>query len=234
MSLDGIPQEIKDRVTYRRNGTLTILDKLDLSKTALVVIDMQNYFWMEDLPVLYTPEAAGIVGNINALTEAAKSVDIPIYWIQHTFTEGWKSWYEKTTKGCVAREMIANTAPDSYGYEIHESMVVRQEDTRVMKSRYSAMLPNSSDLDRLLRERGIDTLIITGALTNCCCESTARDAMMMDYNVVFVSDANATRSEQQHQATLISMMQLFADVRDTMATISLLSDKSASALRAAG
>jgi ureidoacrylate peracid hydrolase len=230
MSLDSIPQEIKDRVTYRRNGTVSILDKVDPSKTALIVIDMQNYFWMEDLSVLYTPEAAGIVDNINALTQSARAVDIPTYWVQHTFTEGWKSWYEKTTKGSVAREMIANTAPGSYGYEIHECMDVRQEDTRVKKSRYSAMLPNSSDLDRLLRERGIDTLIITGALTNCCCESTARDAMMMDYDVVFVSDANATRSEQQHQATLVSMMQLFADVRDTNATISLLSAKTAAAL----
>jgi ureidoacrylate peracid hydrolase len=66
-----------------------------------------------------------------------------------------------------------------------------------------------------LQARGIDTLIITGTLTNCCCESTARDAMQMGYKIIFVSDANATLSDAEHNATLISMTTIFADVMDT-------------------
>lgn len=218
-----MPKEITDRVAYRRGGRLSIVDRVDPAKTALLVIDMQNYFWMEDLPVLYTPQASSIIDNVNALANAARATGVPVYWVQHSFTEQWRSWYDKTTRGSVARAMIENTAPGTTGYDIHKSMDVRDGETRVPKTRYSTMLPNSSDLDSQLRVRGIDTLIITGALTNCCCESTARDAMMMDYDVVFVSDANATRSDAQHNATLVSMMQLFADVRDTASTIDLLS-----------
>jgi ureidoacrylate peracid hydrolase len=55
--------------------------------------------------------------------------------------------------------------------------------------------PPSSDIDAQLRSRGIDTLLIAGTATNVCCESTARDAMMLDYRVIMLSDANATDEE---------------------------------------
>ena len=58
-------------------------------------------------------------------------------------------------------------------------------------------------------------MVITGTLTNVCCESAARDAMMLDYNVVFVSDATAAHSDAAHNATLATMMQVFADVMTT-------------------
>jgi len=61
----------------------------------------------------------------------------------------------------------------------------------------------------------IDTLIITGTLSNCCCESTARDAMQMNYKVIFVSDANAALTDAAHNATLENMATLFADVMST-------------------
>ena len=54
--------------------------------------------------------------------------------------------------------------------------------------------------------RGIDTLIIVGTATNVCCESTARDAMMLNYKVFFVSDANACRTDEEHNATLAILM----------------------------
>jgi len=219
-----IPADIRARVESRRDGRLETMDTIDPSRTALLVIDAQNYFWMEDLPVLYTPEMDGIVGNMNSLVDSSRDNGVPVYWVQHTFNEQWKSWYQKTTKGDVARAMIEHTAPGSYGFEINEALNVRDDETRVPKTRYSTMLPNSSDIDEQLRQKDIDTLIITGGLTNCCCESTARDAMMMDYDVVFVSDANATRSQEQHQSTLVSMAQLFADVRDTKSTIDMMEE----------
>jgi len=217
-----IPDDIRRRVEYRRGGSIATMTRMDLSRTALLVVDVQNYFWMKDLPVLYTPEMEDIVDNTNTLVDISRDLGVPIYWVQHSFTQGWKSWYQKTTKGEVAEVMIQHTAPGSFGFDVHESMHVRPHDIRVPKTRYSTMLPNSSDIDAQLRARGIETLIITGGLTNCCCECTARDAMMMDYDVVFVSDANATRSEAQHLATLVSMVQLFADVRDTNALIDMM------------
>ncbi len=58
-------------------------------------------------------------------------------------------------------------------------------------------------------------MIITGTVTNVCCESTARDAMMMNYKVVFVSDGNAAFTDAEHNATLGNMAMLFADVMTT-------------------
>ena len=84
-----------------------------------------------------------------------------------------------------------------------------------LKKRSSALTPGSSDLQAILRDHGRDTLIITGTLSNVCCESTARDAMLLNFKTIFVADANAARSDAEHNATLVNMMQFFADVRTT-------------------
>ena len=84
------------------------------------------------------------------------------------------------------------------------------------------MLPGSSDLHEVLLRRGVDTLLVAGTTTNVCCESTARDAMMLNYKVFFVSDANACRTDEEHNATLAIMMIMFADVRSTDEMIALL------------
>ena len=78
----------------------------------------------------------------------------------------------------------------------------------------------------VLDELAIDTLIITGTLTNVCCESTARDAMLLNYKTIFIGDATGTRSDDEHNPTLINMMQFFADLIMTEDTIDLLSNSS--------
>jgi ureidoacrylate peracid hydrolase len=77
-------------------------------------------------------------------------------------------------------------------------------------------------MDAQLKARGIDTLIITGTLTNCCCESTARDALQMGYNVIFLTDANAALGDEEHNATLMSMTAMFADVMDSNRLVQLI------------
>jgi ureidoacrylate peracid hydrolase len=64
----------------------------------------------------------------------------------------------------------------------------------------------------MLRNYGIDTLLIAGTKTNICCESTARDAMMLDFKVVMVSDCCAALSDDEHLATLETFIQQFGDV----------------------
>lgn len=83
------------------------------------------------------------------------------------------------------------------------------------------MLPQSSNLHELLQQRGIDTLIITGAITNYCCENTARDACQMDYRVFFVTDATAALSDEEHNASLGSVGG-HADLRSTREMIELI------------
>jgi ureidoacrylate peracid hydrolase len=86
------------------------------------------------------------------------------------------------------------------------------DDLTVFKNRYSALIHGSSQLEPLMRNLGIDTLLIAGTKTNVCCEATARDAMMLDFRTVIVSDCCAALSDEEHRATLETFIQQFGDV----------------------
>ena len=84
-------------------------------------------------------------------------------------------------------------------------------------------MPRTLPLRPVLEAEWIGTFILSGTWSNCCCESTARDAMQFDYDVIYVSDANATLTDAEHQATLCNMSALFGDVVDTDTVISAMS-----------
>ena len=88
-------------------------------------------------------------------------------------------------------------------------------DLFVSKTRFSPFVSGSSNLESMLRARRIRNLIVVGTATNMCCESAARDAMMLDYRVVMVADACAARYDEDHLAGLTSFYQSFGDVRLT-------------------
>ena len=104
---------------------------------------------------------------------------------------------------------------------------MKPQDLVVRKRRFGAFAPGASDLDALLRARGIDTLIITGTATNVCCESTARDAMMLNYKVFFIEDGNATFGDVEHNATLSAMAHIFCDVASADHVLGLIATASA-------
>ena len=85
-------------------------------------------------------------------------------------------------------------------------------DLTLLKNRYSALISGSSQLERTLRGMGIDTILIAGTKTNVCCESTARDAMMLDFKVVMVEDCCAALSDDEHRGALENIIQQFGDV----------------------
>ena len=85
----------------------------------------------------------------------------------------------------------------------------------VDKYRYSAFMCPAEGLKRILSGLDIDMLVIAGTLTNVCCESTARDGNMMGYKIVFLSDATATRTDEEQNAALLNIRLSFGDVRQT-------------------
>ena len=103
----------------------------------------------------------------------------------------------------------------TFGHELWPDLDVRAEDEIVKKYRFSAFLPGMSELPQRLRARGFDTVLITGTVTNVCCESSARDAMMTNFRTVMVSDGNAALSQTEHEASLASFYNVFGDVMDT-------------------
>jgi ureidoacrylate peracid hydrolase len=112
--------------------------------------------------------------------------------------------------------------PGDFGHELWAGLEVLPQDLKVQKTRFGAFVQGASELHAILQARGIDTLIITGTATNVCCESTARDAMMLNYKVLFVSDANAARTDEDHNATLNALAVGFADVLSTEEVIAVI------------
>ncbi len=209
-----IPQKYIDRMLSRRPQP-HIFTQVDLSRTALLVIDMQNGFVVPGYSLMEVPGLLDIVQNINRLADLCRRNGALVVWTQMTFTEEWRAWAENFSTPSVRARIIQETAEGSYGFQIHESLHVHHSDMRVTKRRSSAFIPGSSNLHEQLQRAGCETVIITGTLTNACCESTARDATQMNYNTLFVSDACGTRSDEEHQSTLINMALFYADVLNT-------------------
>jgi ureidoacrylate peracid hydrolase len=219
----AIAESIVAQVKAQR-GRLNRYDHLIGPKTALVVVDLQNVFMLPGMPV-EVPAAREIVPNVNKLATATRDAGGKVVWVKMCLegqTEAWSVFFD----GDPRRGTLAELTPGAHGFELYEGLDVRPEDAVVVKRRYSAFIQGSSDIDRRLREAGIDTVIIAGTLTNVCCESSARDAMMLNYRVVFVSDANAALSDAEHNASLGTILRVFGDIATSDEAIALLSAKS--------
>lgn len=211
----AIRQEIIDRVLARR-GRLHLFDRLDPARTAVVVIDMQNTFCEPGAPA-EVPLSRAIVAPINRLNAGVRARGGRVIWVTHANMgagtgSDWRGFFDNFVADDVRQRTIASLSPGGAGQRIWPELDVHPDDIQIFKNRYSALIAGSSNLERLCRSLGIDTLLITGTKTNVCCESTARDAMMLDFNVVMVSDGTAALSDDEHRASLETIIQQFGDV----------------------
>jgi ureidoacrylate peracid hydrolase len=213
----SIPQSVVDRVVARR-GREHVHDMLDPAKTALVVVDMQNAFMLPGVAHALCPMAEKIVPNINRLAQAVRMTGGTVIWIKTTFKDdalkSWSTYFEMVKPEQGARRVAALTA-GSKGHELWAALDVRADDLIVEKNRFSAFIQGSSNLAEVLRERGLDTVLITGTVTNVCCESTARDAMMLNFKTIMVTDGNAAVTDEDHNASLCAFYLTFGDVMPT-------------------
>src|SRR5262245_13797968 len=187
---------------------------LDPTRTALVVVDMQNGFMVEGVAHALCRTAVEIVPNVNRLAAAVRRTGGQVVWIKTTYDPAWLTMHAKVRPEKVAKRIEA-LSEGSTGHQLYPALDVQAVDLIVQKCRYSAFLPESSDLAVRLRAGGYDTVLITGTVTNVCCESSARDAMMMNFRTVMVSDGNAAGSDEEHNGTLVSFYGTFGDVMDT-------------------
>lgn len=211
----AVRQEILDRVVARR-GSVHLFDRISAAQACLVVIDMQATFVAPGSPA-EVPESRSIVSNINWLAAQMRDHQGLVCWVTHAnvSTPGgndWAGFFDHFVAAEIRERTIASLAPDQHGQQIWPELMVLAGDIHLVKNRYSALIPGSSSLERVLRSRGISHLLIAGTKTNVCCESTARDAMMMDFKVVMVSDCLAALSDEEHRASLETVIQQFGDV----------------------
>jgi nicotinamidase-related amidase len=177
LALKKILEELKP---YRERKA-----EIDPQHSALLAIDLQNYFHRIAQPILK---------NILRVIQISRPKNIPVIFTQHGHTE-------LDSDGGILGEwwgelIIAGTEDWKFLPEIK----IESKDIILPKKRYSAFF--DTDLDKILRPRGIRDLIISGVMTNLCCETTARDAFMRDYRVFFLIDGTATGSSELQLATL--------------------------------
>jgi ureidoacrylate peracid hydrolase len=213
MHASEIRPDVLERVFAMRGGEAPIL--VDPAKTAHIIVDLQLGF-MREGATAEVPVAREIIPQVNRISRAVREAGGVNAFIRFTFDvhepHYWEPMYGRMTPEARAH-FLATFAPGAEQHALWPELDVAPEDLIVDKTRFSAFIPGTCDLDALLKARGIDTLIVTGTVTNCCCESTVRDAMQMGYKVLFIQDGNASFDDASHNATLANMAGLFfADV----------------------
>jgi nicotinamidase-related amidase len=179
MKLD-LEKILKELEPYRERRT-----KIIQKHAALLVIDMQNFFHRIVQPVL---------GNILRVIQSCRKGNVPIIFTQHGHTDPDR---DGGILGQWWGQMIISGTED---WKFIPEIKVESKDIILPKKRYSAFF--ETDLDKILRSRGVKDVIISGVMTNLCCETTARDAFMRDYRVFFLIDGTATGKGEHHLATL--------------------------------
>lgn len=205
----AMPQYVIDRVMKKR-GRRRVFERFEPSESALVVVDMQE-FYVRDVPT-----AVAIIPNINRLAQAFRERGGHVAWVKMVAGENGKSlwplyhdYFFTPENGQRHRDNLSKGHP---GQELRADLDVQPGDIQAEKQRFSAFIPKYSDLPQRLDEKGIRNVAIVGMLTNFCCETSARDAMMLDYHVAMVSDANAARFEDDHNVGFQTVYQSFGDV----------------------
>lgn len=224
-----IPAEIVARARAARGGR-SFADAMDPATTGHVVIDMQQGF-LRPGALLEVPVAREIVDNVNRISAALRGAGGQVAftrfaWLPEDPLE-WHVFYRRFLDAQKSASQMRSFSPEGEDLPLWPQIEALPGDHVSDKTRYSAFTPGTSDLPGWLRDQGIRTLIVTGTLSNCCCESTARDAMQLGYEVIYVSDANATLTDFEHSAALANMMTLFADVIDTETLLARITARSA-------
>ena len=173
-------------------------------KRALLVIDVQNEYFTGKLPITYP---AGSLENVLSAMDACCKRGLPVVVIQHTSPQPDAAVFRRGSKG----------------WELHAEVAARPHDVLIQKS-----LPGSfthTELEHWLHHRGVDTVAISGYMTQMCCDTTARQAMHLGFAVEFLSDATGTLAikneageisdEQLHRAILVTQQMRFSRVMKT-------------------
>ena len=195
---------------------------IDPRRTALVNVDMQNVF-VEGTP-LAAPGGVALLGPVNRIAGACRETGIQVI---HTLHVTRPDGANLGTMGELVEPIRAGYIREgSETAKLHRGVEVGKNDILFNKPRYGAF--TGTDLDHILRAKGIDTIIVSGICTNICCETTAREAAMRDYRVFFLNDGTETfplgglSVEEIKKATHTTLGLAFARVLSVDECISLI------------
>jgi ureidoacrylate peracid hydrolase len=210
----GIPEKIVGKVVARR-GRLHAFEVIDPRTTALVVIDL------DEATVANDDASQRMSPTVNALAAAVRQSGGVVAWVL-SCTSTMPRHFSAILGADLATRYFNDGQTGGAGTRLWHALDRKPEDVAAIKSGASAFFPGKCNLKPQLDARGVDTLLIAGAVTNICCESSARDAVELDYKVILVSDALSGHAHGLHEATLATFYRIFGDVRPTEEVIQLL------------
>ena len=212
-------------ISLRRRGAVQPFATIEPRKTALLVVDMQTGF-IAPGAVAEIPVAREIVPNINRLANALRRAGGTIVWIVSTYGPGaerdWTTFFNFIITGEASDRFRLAFQEGKPEHTLWRELDRAPEDVLVSKNRLTPFADPNQNLERLLQSRGVDTTLVVGTVTNVCCECTARDAAMRNFKTIMISDANASRNDVEHNATLSIFLQAFGGVLSTDEAIELI------------
>ena len=209
-----IPQELVDKIVARR-GRLHAFETLDPLRTALLVIDMDIGSCTRE------PRLTEIaIGRINLVSRKLRDTGGIIAFVTSEILDS-DDLGRRLGDDAAARYQ-AETRPGGIGTRLAPALATEPDDIRTRKTGASAFFPGRCDLHDHLEARSIESVLIAGLVTNICCESSARDAFELGYQVTMISDANVGQSFGLHNASLSTFFQFFGDVRPATDIVDLL------------
>lgn len=168
--------------------------------SALLIIDMNKAFVGKGAP-LEVPKAIENVPRIKRLLETCRGIGLPVIHVSHVFRKDGRDRGYMYEFWPILKEGVLEEGAE--GTEIYPDIAPIEGESLITKHRYSAWF--GTDLDIVVRNLAVDTLIICGTTTDRCTGLTAYEAFMRDLKVVFPEDANATFQDEVHKGMIISL-----------------------------
>ncbi len=211
----------------------SLKERCDPQWACLLVVDVQNDFVSSRGSAAQRGDdvsaAQAMVPRLIRLIEEARRVSLPVIYVKTTHSE-WTdtpSWiYRKSQE-----KALSTCREGSWGAEFYDGISPLPRERVVIKHRYSAFI--NTDLNTVLKAKGIESVLVTGVATNVCVETTTRDAYMFDYYVTMVDDCAAAYDPKLHEATLENIRRHFglvASSEEIMESWTALKQKKAVAL----
>ena len=222
---------MSDALTDDHEGQLNGLDEiLDPAHTALVIVDMQNDFCAENG---YIHNAQGVdmsankplAARIGKMVEAAREIGVMVVWIKAIYDHDLLP-APMLTKMLAKGKGAVCCASGSWGADFYEIGPIDGEQV-VEKRCYSAF--HNTQMDDILRRRGIKSLVMTGVATNVCVESTLREAFFHGYYIVMPPDCVGSANAYLHEASIKTVEQIFGYIPQSDEVLGIWAGKSGAA-----
>ena len=187
----------------------TLKDRCDPRYAALIVVDVQNDFVSPEGSAGKRGDDVGaaiaMIPNLTRLIDQARKVGLTIVYIRTTHSE-WTdtaSWIYRTSQ----KSGLSTCREGTWGADFYDGIAPLPSERVVIKHRYSAFI--NTDLNTVLKARGIQSILVCGVATNVCVETTARDGYMYDYYVTMIDDCSAAYDAKLHMSTLENIRRHF-------------------------